>query len=182
MTGESMLEELRREHEAVLAGVRAMIEEVERVEAAGAEPTPEAIAACRERVHSLRRAFTIHRCHEEVALFPEVEQFVSQGAPRVDILGSFFAGEAEDDITAHVEIEQRLERLDALLEQLAEGNDARAVLGDTARALADLLSRHAKKEDTEIFPLMLRTLTENQLNNIAERLAELCETGSVRET
>jgi len=182
MTGESMLEELRREHETVLEGVRAMIAEVERVERGAAEPTPEAMAACRQRVHSLRKAFTIHRCHEEVALFPEVEQFVARGAPRVDILGSFFAGEAEEDINAHVEIEDQLQQIDALLQRLSKGENERAALGDTARALADLLARHAKKEDTEIFPLMLRTLTENQLNNIAERLAELCETGSERAT
>lgn len=175
MTGESMLEELRREHETVLEGVRAMIEEVERVERGEAEPTPEAMAACRQRVHSLRKAFTIHRCHEEVALFPEVEQFVARGAPRVDILGSFFAGEAEDDIVAHVGIAEGLQQIDRVLEQLLRRDEPESDLGEAARGLADLITRHAAKEDTEIFPMMVRVVTREQLADVAERIAELCD-------
>jgi hemerythrin-like domain-containing protein len=182
MSAKSVFDELRQDHEAVLAGVRAMVEEVERVDRGGAELTSEALAACRESVQALRKAFTVHRCREEVALFPEVQQVVSEGAPRVDILGSFLAGEAEDDIIAHVAIMDRLQQSDALLERLSQGEDVRAALGDTARALADLLTRHVEKEDTEIFPLMVRVLSEDQLANVAERMAELCEMGTERET
>jgi len=182
MTRESILDDLRKEHEAVLDGVRAMIGEVERVGAGGEPPTREQVENCRERLRSLRRAFTVHRCREEVGLFPEVEQVVSEGAPRVDIIRSFFAGETEDDISAHVAVENQLQGLDTLLARLARGEDVRVSVGETARSLADCLTRHAMKEDTEIFPLMLRTLTERQLANISERMAELCETGSTRDT
>ncbi|MCJ7750355.1 MAG: hemerythrin domain-containing protein, partial [Armatimonadetes bacterium] len=86
-----------------------------------------------------------------------------------------------DDIAAHVEIEERLKEMDALLERLAEGEAVGAALGDTARAMADVLTRHAVKEDTEVFPMMVRVLSEEQLANVAERMAELCEIGSERE-
>jgi len=181
MIRESVLDDLKREHEAVLAELRALIEEVERVEEGSAELTPEALEACRERVRSLRRTFVVHRCREEVGLFPDVEQIVSQGAPRVDILWTFFAGEADDDIAAHVAIEERLKEIDALLERLPEGEEVGAALGDTARAMADLLTRHAVKEDTEVFPMMVRVLSEDQLAEVAKRMAELCETAAEAE-
>ena len=182
MTGESVFDELRKDHEVVLDGVRALIAEVERVEAGGDAATREQVERCRERLRSLRRAFTAHRCREEIGLFPEVEQVVSEGAPSVDILGSFFAGEAEDDIIAHVEIARELQQLDLSLERMLEGEQEGPALAEVARGLADLLIRHATKEDTEIFPMMARTLTDKQLSNVAARMAELCETGSERAT
>ena len=174
MIRESVLDDLRREHEAVLARLRALIEEVEREEKGREEWTPEVLDACRERVRSLRKTFVVHRCREEVGLFPDVEQLVSQGAPRVDILRAFFAGEADDDIAAHVAIEERLKEIDALLERLSLGDEVGAALGGTARSMADLLTRHASKENTEVFPMMVRVLSEEQLAEVAKRLADLC--------
>jgi len=175
MSGESVFEELRKDHEVVLAGVRAVVEKVERVEQGGPKPTPEALAVCQKSVRALRRAFTVHRCREEVGLFPEVEQLVSQGAPSVDILGSFFAGEAEDDIVAHVGIAEGLQQIDRVLEQLLRRDEPESDLGEAARGLADLITRHAAKEDTEIFPMMVRVVTREQLADVAERIAELCD-------
>lgn len=175
MIRESVLDDLRREHEAVLVELRALIEEVGHVEEGSAELTPETLEACRERVRSLRRAFVVHRCREEVGLFPDVEQIVARDAPRVDILRAFFAGEADDDITAHVEIDAELQQLTSLADRLAQGQDIGRALGDVARTMADLLKRHATKEDTEVFPMMVRVLTEQQLEEVAERMRELCE-------
>jgi hemerythrin-like domain-containing protein len=180
MIGESVLEDLKQEHQAVLASVLELTEEVSGVEE-GHPASPQAIEACRERVQALRRIFTVHRCREEVGLFPDVEQIVAQDAPRVDILRNFFAGEAEDDITAHVEIEAELKELASLVERLAQGQDVGRAFGDVARRMADLLKRHATKEDTEVFPMMVRVLTEEQLEAVATRMAELCKPASAGE-
>ncbi len=182
MIGESVLDDLKREHEAVLARLCALIEEVERVEAGSVELTQEMLAACRESVRSLHKVFVDHRCREEVGLFPDVEQIVSRGAPRVDILRAFFEGEADDDIAAHVAIEARLKEIEALLERMLQGEEVGPALGDTARAMVDLLTRHATKEDTEVFPVMVRVLSEEQLAGVAKRLTELCEISSESET
>jgi iron-sulfur cluster repair protein YtfE (RIC family) len=103
---------------------------------------------------------------------------VSYGAPRVDILKEFFAGEAEDDIRAHVDVEDRLKRMAGLIESLESREAAEqavlAGLRDTMEKVKDLLVRHASKEDEVLFPMVARLLSKEQVAAITTRLRDLC--------
>jgi len=172
----SPTEELRADHDHALA-------EIERIEVAVAHVA--ASAACqaelrvqiRTRIEQLRGDLSLHFRKEEEALFPEVREMIAEGAPRGDIIGAFFAEAADDDMSAHHLLRQRLQEMIVLIETAEEtgAQDCQWAEGlkPLASAAGDLLTRHADKERDVIFPMIERMLTPEQLAAAGERMRRL---------
>jgi len=135
----------------------------------------------RDVLEMFRQRFRLHCRREEEALFPEANRLVSEGARGADIFGSFFTSEAEDDMTAHAAItghvNEMIDLADALQRPDSEGEAARK-LPPLASLTAGLLQRHAAKEDTLIFPMLEKSLTSDQVEQVRTRLQEI---GSARD-
>jgi hemerythrin-like domain-containing protein len=176
---QSVLEALRRDHEQITGQMKALAEAVSELGGADRSRMPGLIEQCREQVWSIKRAFLVHRCREEVGLFPDVERIAFRGAARVDALGAFFSGEAEHDIQAHLEVEKGLRKAADLLGSAArDEGDRKSTLGElreVAERTEDLMSRHAGKEDAVLFPTITQLLSAEQLAAVNERLRQLSE-------
>jgi hemerythrin-like domain-containing protein len=175
MSDESGLKALADEHRALAKQVGALVRGLERLRDGPEYIAPEELGDLRRQVKALRRSLVIHRAEEEIGLFPEVEALVAEGPEDTDVLRQFFAGEAEDDITAHVAIEQGVHDIASLLDGLKrrDTDEMRTKLFEATRATAGLLGRHARKEDTVIFPMILRVLSEEQIAAVSARMQEL---------
>jgi hemerythrin-like domain-containing protein len=168
------IEELRGEHDVVLAKMNEFAQAVTRLqtgeEASWAEIGEDVGAHAAE----LQEALLAHFRKEEDALFPDVLSMVSRGAPRADILSHFFQDEADDDLKAHTVLRGRLKDVRAVLEGAAQVGkvDGAAAAGlNTLVGLAkDLLERHAKKEHELVFPMIERLLDESQMAAVRERM------------
>jgi hemerythrin-like domain-containing protein len=177
MSDQSGLKTLAEEHRGLARQVGALLRALERLRDGPEYIAPEELGDLRRQVKALRRSLVIHRAEEEIGLFPEVEALVAEGPEDTDVLRQFFAGEAEDDITAHVAIEQGVHDIASLLDGLKrrDTDELRLKLFEAARATTGLLGRHARKEDTVIFPMILRVLSEEQIAAVTARMRELRE-------
>jgi hemerythrin-like domain-containing protein len=175
---QSVLDQLREEHESILRQVDVVRQRLAQLSGKPEADSASAVAECQKAVLRLRRAFLVHRCREEVGLFPEVELLISEGTARVDIVRDFLYGEAEDDILAHLEIEQNLTKMGELIEgprrRDTTGAETLGAISALSQATLALLERHAQKEDSLVFPMMVRMLSEEQLGAVGRRLDELC--------
>jgi hemerythrin-like domain-containing protein len=128
-------------------------------------------------VAALRDALLLHFRREEEALFPDLVDLMSEDAPEADIIAGFFRQESDDDVSAHTTLRLALHGIANLLEQMAVPNarpqHSVSALRDRFERARDLLSRHAEKEETVIFPMVERLLEEAQLRAIAARLATI---------
>jgi len=170
-------DELRDEHEharAAMAGLQRKID----VLCAGTDTAwPEVAGDLRNDLDELCRGLLLHFRKEEEGLFPEILRIVSKGAPRVDILGEFFGGEADDDLKAHHLLRSRLRQLRELLDAAdkADGLDSETSgrLRGLTGATRDLLERHADKEHKLVFPMIERLLDPRQMAAAGERMRAL---------
>jgi len=138
-------------------------------------------AVVRDVLEMFRQRFRLHCRREEEALFPEASRLVSEGARGADVFGSFFASEAEDDMNAHASITGHVNEmidLAAAMEDANSADDSIRKLPPLASLTAGLLQRHAAKEDTLIFPMLERSLTPDQIDEVRARLQEI---GSARD-
>ena len=169
----SPAEELRREHEAALSGLRQLRSAVEG-HSGDSGGTPALPPEFTRQLDALRNALLLHFRKEEQGLYPDVRKIVAEGAPEVDILGQFFGEAADDDLTAHHLLRARMrEARDAAMALgRSEGADASALSAlRTAIHLAlDLLARHAEKESAVVFPMVVRLLDESQMAAAGERM------------
>jgi len=174
MTGESVLEDLKQEHQAIAARARALGQSLTDMAGCSGAPPEEMIERALCQLDQLHRDFLLHRRREEEALFPAVQQSLSEGAPPVDIIAHFFAAEADDDLGAHLEIDGLMAQLalvvDALQRRGSRDAEMAQRLGEVTERAVDLLLRHAKKEDELVFPMMARALTPSQLEGVAHRM------------
>ena len=174
MSHASPLDELRKEHQLVLADIadaHAMVREV----GASPEAARDAFSGpLRSRLDMFRQGILLHFRREEECLFPDARLLVSQGAHGASILGEFLRSEAEEDMRAHQVIAARTEEIASLLAAGAQQGGLPALSLSHLRTLVglthDLLTRHAEKEDKMVFPLIERGLSADQLAIIHERL------------
>jgi hemerythrin-like domain-containing protein len=135
------------------------------------------VSSAQDQLELLSRRLRVHFRREEEGVFPEAQRMVSEGAQGADVFGRFFAQEAEDDMGAHAALARRANEMAEMLGQMqdAGGPDeasARRLLV-LAKLTATLLERHAAKEDTLIFPMIEKSLTPAQVDEVRDRLRAL---------
>lgn len=125
----------------------------------------------------VRGTLLLHFRKEEEGLFPEVQQMVSEGAPAVDIIAGFFREQSDEDLKAHTLLRGRMLEMSELLARLAAsgGGSGKVLerLGLAAEATYGLLQRHARKEETVVFPIIERLLDEAQMAVVAGRMGSI---------
>ncbi len=177
MSETTPVDALRAEHEVVLGKMRELAEAVLGLRAEEGKQWREVGEGLRSRAGELREALVVHFRKEEDGLFPDVIGMVAKGAPRVDILSSFFGAEADDDLKAHTLLRSRLKDVAALLdgaEEAGECDSATAArLGTVVGLAKDLLERHVKKEHELVFPMIERLLDDSQMAAVGERLEKI---------
>jgi hemerythrin-like domain-containing protein len=163
---------LRQDHVEALAETHVLVADTLGLEEADWSQVKEKVA---NQFSDLRRLLLRHFQQEEQALYPEVIQLVSEGAPEVDILADFFQEATDADLAAHGLLRSRLHEVATLLARMEPpGEDfasASAALQTTLQFSRNLLSRHAEKEETLVFPILERLLDEKQMAAVRERMA-----------
>jgi len=174
MTEARPTDELRREHEKGVTAMRRLWEHC-RDRPPVAHPTWAGhIASVGAALSELRSLLGMHFRKEEEGLFPDVRRMVSEGAPAVDIIASFFQDQSDEDLKAHSLLRSRMAEMADLAARLQsrEGHceEAAKELEAKAAFTCDLLERHAGKENTAVFPLIERLLDKSQMSAVAERM------------
>jgi iron-sulfur cluster repair protein YtfE (RIC family) len=146
----AMHDALRRELERI-AGVVAR---------PGDDPRPVLRAAAGWEL--FKRYLHIHHTAEDETVWPMMEPLL---AGRPDDLALLAAMESE-----HAAIDPLLSGIDAAL---ADRHDGAQRLGELVDALATALSAHLKHEEDEALALIDATLTEQQVQRLGQRQAEL---------
>jgi hemerythrin-like domain-containing protein len=131
----------------------------------------------RDELELFQKKLRIHFRREEEGIFPEARRIISEGARGADVFGSFFAEEAEDDMSAHASLASRASQMLEIAGQLQESGRpdeemARQLLS-LINLTSSLLERHAAKEDTLIFPMLANSLTDDQIDDVQSRVQEL---------
>lgn len=131
----------------------------------------------RDELEMFRKKLRIHFRREEEGLFPEARRIISEGARGADIFGSFFAEEAEDDMSAHTSLTNRVNQMLEVTDQLeARGRpdeETAQQLLSLINLTSSLLERHAAKEDTLIFPMLEKSLTSEQVDDVRSRVQSI---------
>jgi hemerythrin-like domain-containing protein len=172
----SPVEGLLQEHQAALGAFDALTDDVAGV-IAGATAWEEVAEHLEPRLHALYQLLLIHFRKEEEGLFAEAMELAAEEASEAGLLARFFAEQADDDILAHTTLRIQMREMEALLPDIRETDGAgRRTPGELHDALLfsrDLLRRHARKEETVIFPLIERLLTEEQMAAVRRRIEEI---------
>lgn len=176
MSVKSPFEDLREEHAALLREMQDVQSTIRGLAGADASSLGGAGVA-RDELEMLRYHLHIHFRREEEGLFPEARRMISEGAKGADVFGSFFAEEAEDDMSAHGALAARTDEMLQLVDQAAasggpDEDSARKLLALSTLA-AGLLQRHAAKEDSLIFPMLQKSLKSEQLDDVRSRLQQI---------
>jgi len=176
MPGKSPFEDLKDEHVALVTEMSDIQSSVRGL-MGGEAGSLGSGAVLRDELEMFQRRLRIHFSREEEGLFPEAKRMISEGAQGADVFGSFFAEEAEDDMSAHAALAQRADEMLGIAVQMeAVGRpDESSVkkLRAVAALTAGLLDRHAAKEDTLIFPMLEKGLKPDQVDQVSERLKEI---------
>lgn len=180
MGGRSPTDELRREHEAILAQVTEFASAIDRI-TGRIRNWDEVGAGIRRLLGAFRRPLLLHFRKEEEGLYPDVREAVSRGAPKGDILSQFFSEQADDDIVAHRLLRGRLRDVITKLDAFEQAGRAEAIAIDRLQALVHgalgLLQRHADREGTLVFPMIERLLPEDQMAAAADRIQAIAAAG-----
>jgi hemerythrin-like domain-containing protein len=174
MSSTSQLAILRHEHDVAIGLMTSILDQAQAF--ASSSSGSQSPADMRRAMQELGDAMLLHFRVEEEGLYPRARQIAAEGAPRVDILTSFFNEESDDDLKAHALLRARLKELGAMLDRArTDGLSAElaARLASAAHATHDLLSRHASKETTLIFPLIERFLDTAQMAAVEERMRSI---------
>jgi hemerythrin-like domain-containing protein len=172
----SATEELLRDHELLLSQVEDLRASLLALRPGAVANLELAEGRLRARTGAFWKDLRLHFLREEIGLFAEAHRLVTE-APQPDRpLAAFLAGETEEDLSAHVGISKRMNEAIKLVEEI----EAAGLLAtqDLARLRTmvgialGLLSRHAAKEESLIFPTLARALTPRQLAAIRTRLRE----------
>jgi hemerythrin-like domain-containing protein len=181
MEGKSPFEELTEEHVALLTDVSDLQASIRGLTQPGAT-TLGGGSLVRDSLEIFQRRLRVHFRREEEGAFPDAQRMVSEGAQGADVFGRFFAEEAEDDMTAHATLTRRAAEMLEVATQMEESGGPDEASAKRLLALvnftASLLQRHALKEDALIFPMIEKSLTAGQIDEVRNRLQQL---GSDRE-
>jgi hemerythrin-like domain-containing protein len=165
---------LRQEHQGLLSDIKNLEAAVRALGATAATSWESVGGTIRDRLEMFHRGLVLHFRREEEGLFPDVREIVSKGAPRADVLGQFFAGEAEEDIGAHAALAGRLQEAMALVDQFARAPTIDQGSAGRLRTLISLtrglLERHAAREDALVFPMIERSLDVDQVEAVRQRM------------
>ena len=173
----SPIDDLKREHQTVLAEIKELEGRVQGLRRGAADTRGDARRELSDRLDMFRRSLMLHFKREEEGLFADAQRMVSERARKVEVLGQFFAGEEEDDMRAHAVLAARVEQMLRLLGAggQAGGLDEQSLarlraMVSTVRAL---LESHASKEDTMVFPMIQRALSAEQMETVRQRMVRL---------
>jgi len=176
MGQDSPFDDLHQEHVQVLADMKTLSATVGGLSAGSDVSWAEESATLRDQLEIVQRGLKLHFRREEEGLFPFAQQAVAEGAKGPDILASFFAEEAEDDIGAHGVLNTRTHEMLSLLSvmQQAERPDSQSLahLRTLVSLSSGLFERHAAKEDKLVFPMIQRSLSPQQIEGVAARLQQ----------
>ncbi len=176
MSVKSPFEDLREEHTALLREMQDVQSAVRGLVGADASSLGGAGVA-RDELEMLLHHLRIHFRREEEGLFPEARRMISEGAKGADVFGSFFAEEAEDDMSAHSSLAARTDEMLGLVNQIDAGGSPDEASGRKLLALcnltAGLLQRHAAKEDSLILPMLEKSLKPEQVDEVRSRLDQI---------
>jgi iron-sulfur cluster repair protein YtfE (RIC family) len=172
----SPIEQLQQEHQAALGAFDALTDQVAAV-TAGATAWEDVSEHIEPRFHALHQLLLVHFRKEEEGLFAEAVELAAEESSEAGLIAGFFAEEADDDILAHTTLRIQMREMAALLPGIREtdgaGHHTPGELHDALLFSRDLLRRHARKEETVIFPLIQRLLTEEQMMAVRRRIAEI---------
>jgi hemerythrin-like domain-containing protein len=180
MMGRSPFDDIREEHASLLTEMNEVQSAIRGLSGRQLGSLGQQ-AVVRDVLEMFRQRFRLHCRREEEAVFPEASRLVSEGARGADVFGSFFASEAEDDMSAHAAITGHVNEMIVLADAMQEpdsADDAARKLPPLASLTAGLLQRHAAKEDTLIFPMLEKSLSIDQIDQVRSRLQEI---GSARD-
>ncbi len=172
----SATEELLRDHRVLLSEVEALRESLLTLRIGPVADLEIAEGRLRARMTAFWKDWRLHCLREEMGLFAEAHRLVAEAAEPDRSLAAFLAGEAEEDLSAHVGISKRFYEALSLLEEI-EGagrleEQELARLRTMVGLSFSLLTRHATKEESLIFPTLARALTPRQMAMIRKRLWE----------
>jgi len=182
MRAKSPFEDLKDEHVSLLGEMTELVGRMRDM----ANPEKTALGGSagvlRDGLEMFDHHLHTHFRREEEGLFPEAQRMISGGAQGADVFGRFFAEEAEDDMGAHATLSERTSKLLSILADLealggVDEATSRKLLA-IGNATAGLLQRHAAKEDSLIFPMIERSLTPGQVEQVSARLEKI---GSARD-
>jgi hemerythrin-like domain-containing protein len=164
MTTESPTDELKQEHLLVLMVVEAMEREAASIETDGRIHTDRVA-----KMVEFTRDFTdgCHHAKEERLLFPILEERDRGAAGQVSVL-----------LSEHDAGREAVRAIAENLPHAEDDDDARFVVAENLKLYSFLLRLHINKEDTVLFPLADRLLSDQE----AELLAEDFEQVEAEET
>ncbi len=156
---ESPTDQLREEHELVLMVVEAMDREVAGIETTG--------RVHRERVAQMvdfTRNFTdgCHHAKEEELLFPALEERSPAAGGPVSVM-----------LSEHEAAREAIRAIDAALPGVEDSEDARRVVAENLALYTYLLRLHINKENTVLFPLADRLLSDQEQEMLADDFARV---------
>lgn len=176
MAAKSPFEDLKDEHVALLTQMNDIQSSVRRLMGEDAASLGGG-AVLRDELEMFLRQLRFHFRREEEGLFPEAKRMISEGAQGADVFGSFFAEEAEDDMSAHAALSRRANDMLEIAVRMDDAGRPDESSAQKLRALAaltsGLLQRHAAKEDTLIFAMLEKGLKPDQVDQVGERLKEI---------
>ena len=176
MAAKSPFEDLKDEHVALLTEMNDIQSSVRGLMGTGEKYLSGGVVL-RDELEMFQRQLRMHFRREEEGLFPEAKRMISEGAQGADVFGSFFAEEAEDDMSAHTALARRVNEMLEIGVQMEGTGLPGESSAQKMRALAaltlELLQRHAAKEDTLIFPMLEKGLTPDEVDQVSERLKEI---------
>ena len=158
---DSPTEQLRHEHELVLMVVEAMEREVADIGKTG--------RVHRERVAQMvdfTRNFTdgCHHSKEERVLFPALEERDAAAGGPVSVM-----------LSEHEAGREAIRAIDAALPDVDESEAARAAVAENLALYAHLLRLHINKENTVLFPLAERMLSDQEQEMLAAEFKRIEE-------
>ncbi|UCC68435.1 MAG: hemerythrin domain-containing protein [Armatimonadota bacterium] len=177
MSKMSPIQDLTKEHQALLADMKDLQAAVRELDAGAALSWAEQARTLRDQFEMFQRAMSLHIRREEEGLFPDVQSMVAEQGGRGDALSQFFAEEGEEDIRAHASLRTRTQEMLSLVDQMAGSAGPEQQQLGRLRTLVNLttglLERHAEKENKLIFPMIARSLNDDQMEQVGSRMALL---------
>lgn len=177
MSKMSPIQDLNKEHQALVADMKDLQAGVRELDAGAALSWAEQARTLRDQFEMFHRAVSLHFRREEEGLFRDAQSMVAERGRRGDALSQFFAEEGEDDLNAHASLRTRAQEMVSLVDQMAgsAGPEQRQLgrLRTLVNVTASLLERHAEKENKLIFPMIARSLNDDQMEQVGSRMSQI---------
>jgi len=136
---------LKKDHE----NVKKLLSDLESTTARGAKKR-------QQLLDTIESELEVHTRIEEEIFYPAFEQ----------------AGRKEDDSELYFEAREEHRLVDDVLPKLKECDPGSTEFGGKATVLKDLVEHHAEEEEKEMFPRMRKLLSNEELEELGERMEE----------